>query len=140
MADSMEVKKNKHLICYVPNKGTPWDGRFTINNIYPGKHEVDPITGKKYIPVEWKRVLSPGEGVVVDDDTYRYYSDQNRSMAFVDKFLSHKVIKPGDEHYSKAHGDVIKDAVIVDTSVYSIPAKTGTNDDVPLTPYKGPNT
>lgn len=139
MVDSMdkkqEIKKNKHLVCYVPLKGTAWKGTFTIPNIHPGQYKEDPFTKKQYIPVEWIVKLSPGDGVVLDDDVYGYYTNPNLSMALSDMVIKHTLIKPNDELYNHEHGDIIEGSFKVDTSVYSIPAMIG-SEDFPLTPYK----
>jgi len=127
-----DTKTKKYIVTLVPIKGTEWKGEFTVN-IYPGKFEKDPITGKIYVPFDWKKVLTPGDGIVLDEKTYQYYTDKNRSLALVDRTLVHEPIPFDSPLYSKNHGDIIPNHVTKD-STWSIPAEKGTN--IGIEPYK----
>jgi len=113
--------KEKHMVIFAPVKGTPWKGTFTLLTIDPSKYEGRGFKGSEVIPRELKRVLSPGDGLVLSDEVYEYYTNEDTSTALSDRIIIHRLLKPGDEFYANEHGDIVRGAMKVDAT-YSIPA------------------
>ena len=128
------AQENKHLVCFVPNRGTEWRGSFRIDNIFPGKEVNNPdleiANGRPKIPEDWSVTLSPGDAVILNEKTYVYYTEKTTGLKV--PTIEHEVIKSGNKLYKSEHGEVIKQH-IVKTKMWTEPAHE--TNDPQLTPY-----